>query len=89
MIENKTRVPTDSLKYIYNKEYDILDVFIERVSPSFAEENYYGIYTYYDRKTGEVIGFSIMDYKKRDKEFIKECLPFNIDFKYIDENIIS
>jgi hypothetical protein len=86
---DKIRVPNSSLKYIYNKEFDILDVFIEKVSPSFSEENYYGIYTYYDRETEEIIGVSIVDYKKRDKEFIKKYLPFNLDFEYIDKHVVN
>lgn len=89
MIAGRIRIPNSSLKYIYNKEFDILDVFIEKVSPSFSEENYYGIYTYYDRATEEIIGVSIMDYKKRNKEFIKKYLPFNLDFEYIDKNVVN
>jgi hypothetical protein len=89
MIVSKTKVPNSSLKYIYNKEYDVLDIFIEEISPAFADENYYGVYTYYDRKTDEIIGASIMNYKKRNKEFIKKYLPFNVDFNYIDRNIVN
>jgi hypothetical protein len=89
MIAKKTRVPNSSLCFKYNKEFDILDVFIQKVTPSISEENYYGIYTYFDVNTDEIVGVSIERYKTRDKKFIKAYLPFILDFDYIDRNIYN
>lgn len=89
MIAEKVKVPQECLTFKYNKQYDILEVFIKDVVPAISDEIYYGIYDFYDRKTDELIGFSIMDYTKRDKKYLKKLLPFNLNFDYIDNNIIN
>lgn len=89
MTVQKVRVPRSSLIYRYDKEFDILDVFIEKIQPTTSDEIYYGIYNYYNRDSDEIIGLSIMDYKKRNKKYIKSLLPFELNFDYINEKIIN
>lgn len=84
MIEMKIKIPQNLLQYSYNWEYDILDIFIEKGRPTFSEEIYYGLYILYDRVSNDVIGVSIMDYTKRDTQYIMQFLPFDIDFNIVN-----
>lgn len=86
MIDAKIRIPQSSLIYNYDKNHDILDVFIEKFCPVFSEEIYSGIYILYDRTTDFISGVTIMDYTKRDKCYINNFLPFSIDFTEVDKN---
>lgn len=87
MIGTKVKVPQNALVLKYSKDYDILDVFIEKVVPSFSDEVSYGIYEYFDTKTEQLVGVSIMDYTKRDKDSLRAVLPFDIDFDYVDKKV--
>jgi len=89
MSDNTIKVFDGVFKYIYNQEFDILDVFIKKVVPSYSEEIYNGVYVYRNRETNDVVGFSIMDYSKRDKNVINEHLPIQLDFEYIDSHLIG
>lgn len=89
MIANKVKIPFESMTYIYNNKYDILDVYIGKVVPVVSEEIYYGVYNHFDRRTDELVGISIMDYTKRNKKFLESILPFSIDFNYIQSNVIN
>lgn len=85
----KVRVPRKALVYDYDRKYDILNIFIDKPDPAVSEEIYYGVYLFIDELTDTIVGASIMDYSKRNKEFIKKILPFDIDFNYIDSKIIN
>lgn len=87
MIGTKVRIPQDLLQYSYDKNTDIMEVFIEKSRPSFSDELYSGVYVYIDRNSEEIIGVSIMDYTKRNKNYISKMLPFDINFKYADQII--
>ena len=89
MIVDKVKIPSKSLRFMYNKEFDILDIFIDNIVSSFSEENYYGVYVRYDYITNEIVGLSINDYTKRNRDFIQKYLPFNLDFNYIDKNVVN
>lgn len=89
MIETKVKVPQKSLIYKYDKDFDVLDIFIEKVVPSFSEELYNGIYTYFDMKTEDIVGVSIMNYKDRDRKVVQGFLPFYLNFDYIDKIVIN
>jgi hypothetical protein len=89
MSDNTIKVFDGVFKYIYNQEFDILDVFIKKVVPSYSEEIYDGVYLYRNRETNDVVGFSIMDYSKRDKNAINEHLPIQLNFEYIDSHLIG
>lgn len=87
MSDNTIKVFNGVFKYIYNQEFDILDVFIEKVIPSYSEEISDGVYVYRNRGTNDIVGFSIMDYSKRDKNAINKHLPIQLDFEYIDSHL--
>ncbi|WP_297430608.1 hypothetical protein [Clostridium sp.] len=89
MIANKIKVPQASLLYKYNEKYDILDVYIDKIVPVISDEIYTGVYDYFDENTEELVGISIMDYTTRNKEFLKNILPFDINFNYIQSNIMK
>ncbi|SDG61793.1 hypothetical protein SAMN04244560_02649 [Thermoanaerobacter thermohydrosulfuricus] len=89
MLDNTIKVFDGVFKYIYNQEFDILDVFIKKVEPSYSEEIYDGVYVYRNRGTNDIIGFSIMDYSKRDKNVINKHLPIQLDFEYINSHLIG
>lgn len=85
MIVNKIRIPQDSLIYEYDKENDILDIFIENKGPAVSDELYYGVYSYIDPITETIIGVSIMNYTERNKEYLRDILPFDINFNAADQ----
>lgn len=74
-------------KYIYNKEFDILDIFFKKVAPSYSQEIAPGIYGYFTRDTDELIGYSIMDYSSRDKNQLNTQLPVQINFDDVDKKL--
>lgn len=89
MICTKVRIPKEALAYDYDRKYDILNVFIDKPDPATSEEIYYGVYIFIDELADTIIGASILDYSKRDKEFLKKILPFEVDFDYVDSKIIN
>lgn len=87
MIVTKVKVPQSLLVYKYDSEYDILDVFIEKIVPSVSDEIDDGIYSHYDRKTNQFVGISIMDYTTKDTSRLYDLIPLDIDFKDINKKL--
>lgn len=88
MIAQKFRIDSDRLIYKYDKEYDILDVYIGNITVSFSDEIDNGVYEYYSMDTDELLGVGIEDFKFRNKEHLNNILPFRLDFDYIFKNVI-
>lgn len=82
IVQHKKNKP--KIIYDYNKEYDILNAYIEKCRPCFSDEIAQGIYEHFDMMNDELIGISIENYTKRDKKVLRKVLPFKIDYKYID-----
>lgn len=89
MIALKIKIDSERLIYKYDKEYDILDIYLGNTTVSFSDEIDVGVYEYYDRDTDELLGVGIEDYKSRDKDNLNKILPFRLNFEYILKNVIN
>ena len=66
----------------YDEEGDYLEIFIEENSPTYGEEIGDDITLLKKEETDEVVGLSILNFKKRTKSLhdIKLNLPFSVNF---------
>lgn len=89
MIAHQLNIQSDKLKYRYSKKIDILDIYFVDTVRAISDEISDGIYEHFDIETDAIVGVSIEDYKKKDKNYLKKILPINLSFEYIEENIIN
>lgn len=71
----------DRLSIFYDKEGDLLELRIGKPTESYFDELEDDIFERVDKKTGEIKGFSIFNFKKRAEnlEDIDIDLPFKIN----------
>ena len=89
MIARKIKVPSENLIYKYNKDSDILDVYLCKCTSSISEEIIEGVYEHFDRKTDELLGISIEGYNSRNRKELDMIIPFTLNYKYIDNNVCN
>jgi len=70
------------LSIYYDEEGDYLEIFIEDESPTYGEEIGEDLTLIKKEKTNEIVGISILNFKKRTKSLqnINLNLPFEINF---------
>ncbi len=66
----------------YDEEGDYLEIYIEGTSPTYGEEIGNDITLIKKESTDEVVGITVLNFKKRTKslEDIKLNLPFDVNF---------
>lgn len=89
MIAHQLCIQNDKLIYKYSKKFDILDIYFVDNVRAISDEISNGVYEHFDIETDAIVGISIEDYKKRDKNYLQKILPINLSFEYIDKNIIN
>lgn len=74
-----------NVKFNYDKENDILYIYIDRPRPSYTEEDIPGIILRKDFETDEVTGITILDFCRRlnDETLQNLDLPIKVDFSLI------
>lgn len=89
MIAHQLHIQSDKLIYRYSKKFDILDIYFVDKVRAISDEISEGIYEHFDIETDDIVGVSIEDYKKQDKNYLQNILPINLSFEYIEKNIIN
>lgn len=79
--------PLNNINYNYDRDHDVLYLYIGKQSLSYADEPYPGIYIKYSDDTDKLTGAVIIDYKKRDINLLSNVLPIDIDFSNINTDI--
>ncbi|SFA56116.1 Protein of unknown function [Parageobacillus thermantarcticus] len=82
-------VQKENEKINYDKEHDVLYIFIGPPRMAYEDEVSPGIFLRKDDDTDEVIGAIIMGYRKIDIDHLINVIPFQIDFKRINEQFIN
>ena len=78
----------ENLYYVYNKSFDILNIYIIKNIVAVSEEIESGVYLHFDVKDDTIVGITIEDYKlRKDWEKINDSLPIRLDFNYINSKI--
>lgn len=88
MIAQNHKISKHSLIYNYDKEYDILNVYLYK-NPAVSEEIADGIYEHFDRATDKLLGVSIENYKLRNQSELDKLLPFKLNYDYINKKFIT
>lgn len=73
-----------NIEIYYDREADILEIFIGGTSPSYYNEIEDDLFEGRDKKTGELKGYKIFNLTKRGKDWLKKIkisLPVNISAK--------
>lgn len=77
----------DGIKFSYDNVHDVLYIYFGEPRPSFSEEIAPGFFVSLSEDDETVTGIIIIDYKKRDKNFLAAKTPINIDFDKINAMI--
>lgn len=73
----------------YDKEHDVLYIFLTHPRAAYEEEVSPGIFLRKDDDTDEVIGAIIMGYQKIGIDHLINVIPFQVDFKRINEQFVN
>lgn len=73
----------NNINYNYDRDHDVLYLYIGKQSLSYADEPYPGIYIKYSDDTDKLTGAVIMDYTKQDINLLNKVLPIDIDYTNI------
>ena len=63
------------INYCYDKEVDVLYSYINKPRPASSKELNNGVVLRYDPKSNKLVGFTIIDFKKRIKNGLLKSIP--------------
>lgn len=73
-----TRISCDKMKY--DKQHDVLHIFLGSPINAFADEEFPGIYVSRDEDTNDIVELTVMDFKKKKKLLTKYFPQFLFDY---------
>ena len=59
----------------YENDDDIMHVFIGKQDNAFDDEDFPGVYVTRDDDTGEIVGFTVLDYERMNKPIVQKHFP--------------
>ncbi len=73
------------LSIYYDEDGDYLEIFTKTGRPSYGEDILSGVTIFKDEETEEIIGISILNFKKKTSEInqMELNLPFEINFSLL------
>lgn len=77
-------MPEKQITYKYDEVADVLYSFIGKRGNCISTQVASGIYIHRNPKTGEIKGFTIVDYRKRKKDGMTKNIPYfpNLEIPY-------
>ena|SRR5690606_3540150 len=82
--EDYMYVQKENIEINYDKEHDVLYIFLCQPRAAYEEEVAPGIFLRKDDDTDEVIGAIIMGYRDIDVDHLKNVIPFQVDFNQLN-----
>ncbi|HHW07480.1 MAG TPA: DUF2283 domain-containing protein [Clostridia bacterium] len=74
----------EGIEFSYDYLHDVLYIYFGEPRPSFSEEIAPGFFISLSEDDETLTGIIIIDYKKRDKDFLAAKAPISIDFDRIN-----
>ncbi|MBR1421294.1 MAG: DUF2283 domain-containing protein [Selenomonadaceae bacterium] len=59
----------------YDDRHDVMHVFITSRDNFFSEEEFPGVYVNRNEDTGEIRGFTVLDYERMNKPIVQKHFP--------------